>query len=127
MTFFTYDDNEIPDDVVVVLEASAALEISEFDLFELAYRQWYGKNAAREFIEKVYSGYMFGNLVPPWVRQFCREVVDLYEQNRLKPEDYGIELPVYNETMARKGLRYTFFIALYMVALHLFAYLVTLD
>ena len=127
MTFFTYDDDEIPDDVIVVLETSSVLDIAEFEIFKLSYSHWYGKEAPPELIERIYSAYMFNSAVPPWVRQFCREVLSRERQGALDRRAFGIPDEPFVESRYRRGMRMTFFMVLYLIAIHLLAYLVTLD
>lgn len=64
-----------PDDTRLVLDAAAALEVQEYDLFVLAYRWWFGQEAPRQSLERTFVAYMFHHVVPPWVRQFAREVL----------------------------------------------------
>lgn len=59
----------------VVAEASARLDLSEFDLFGQAYRWWFGRAPAAELLERVFAAYMFRGDVPPWVRHYAREVL----------------------------------------------------
>ena len=90
MTFFTLDDHEIPEDTRDVLAASAALQITEFRLFELAHERWFGQPAGAEEVEAAFTPYMFHHRVPHWVRQFAREVRDADRAGRLVPADFGV-------------------------------------
>ena len=58
-----------------VIAAALALEVSEFDVFRLAYRRWHGADADTAWIERVFVGYLFGQRVPPWVRHYCRDAL----------------------------------------------------
>ncbi len=58
-----------------VLEAAAALEIKEFDLFALAHRWWFGRPLDRQALERVFAAYMFAGAVPPWARHYAREIL----------------------------------------------------
>lgn len=80
-----------PPDVIAVVEASSLLAISEFRLFELAYRNWYGVEGDVETIEGSFFPYMFQNQVPHFVRAFTRRVGRLERSGRLDPRDFGIE------------------------------------
>ena len=59
----------------VVAEASARLDLGEFDLFGQAYRWWFGRAPAAEQLERAFAAYMFHGTVPPWVRHYAREVL----------------------------------------------------
>ena len=76
-----------------VLEAAAALEVKEFDLFALAHRWWFGRGADARVLERVFAAYMFGGAVPPWARHYAREI--LRELGSAAPDltRFGLERP----------------------------------
>ncbi len=59
----------------VVAEASARLDLGEFDLFGQAYRRWFGRAPAAGLLEQAFAAYMFHGRVPPWVRHYARGVL----------------------------------------------------
>jgi hypothetical protein len=65
----------VPADVQAVLDTAAVLDITEFEVFQLAHREWYGRPAATRTIERWFAAYMFEAAVPPWVRQFTRRAL----------------------------------------------------
>ena len=69
------EPQQLSDDARGVLDAAYVLRVSEFDLFRLAYRRWYGGDAETKWLEQVFARYMFQQKVPIWVRQFCRDVL----------------------------------------------------
>ncbi len=73
-----------------VMDAAQALRIREFDLFRAAFRQWWGREADTKALERVFVAYMFHQVVPPWVRHFCRQVVEMQRRGRLDPEALGV-------------------------------------
>ena len=77
-------------DIVAVLDASAALEVTEFRLFQLAFRDWYGSAARKEYLERQFAAYMFAKRVPAWVRQFARKILKLQSQGLLDPKTFGV-------------------------------------
>ena len=77
-------------DIVAVLDASAALEVTEFRLFQLAFTDWHGKSAREEFIERQFAAYMFAQRVPNWVRHFARKILDLQARGQLDPKSFGV-------------------------------------
>jgi hypothetical protein len=74
------------------MDAAALLEIREFDLFHLAWRNWSGHVAGDRAIEKHFVDYMFHQRVPPWVRHFCRDVLARAEAGRLDRRAFGLEV-----------------------------------
>jgi hypothetical protein len=80
----------VPADVVAVLDASAALQVTEFRLFELAWREWSGQRPDTARLERCFAAYMFADRVPHWVRNFARQVLELDARGHLDPRSYGI-------------------------------------
>lgn len=80
----------VPADVVAVLDASAALEVTEFRLFELAWREWFGGRPDDTRLEHCFAAYMFADRVPCWVRSFARHILDLEARGNLDPRSFGI-------------------------------------
>lgn len=71
-----------------VLNTAALLETSEFNVFRLAYRSWYGKTISDDEIERFYIPYMFREVVPHWVRSFCRMILKSEKSGELDTRDY---------------------------------------
>ena len=72
---FFFHDEPLPKDALLVLNAVAKLDTTEFKLFELAYIDWYGKACNGQYMEHYFVSYMFESSVPFWVRAFCRKVL----------------------------------------------------
>ncbi|HJO72319.1 MAG: hypothetical protein QF450_08465 [Rhodospirillales bacterium] len=73
-----------------VIDAAQALRIREYDLFRAAFRQWWGREADDKTLERVFVASMFHQVVPPWVRHFCRRVLEMRRQDRLDPVALGV-------------------------------------
>lgn len=105
-------DENLPEDVEAVLDVAAILQIREFDVFQVAYRWFYGRPSNEEQIERHFVLYMFKSVVPHWVRQFTRAALDLNAQGRLDPTEFGIDrLPSATPQSVASGLRYTVILA----------------
>lgn len=85
-----YFNRHVGADAVAILDASSVLEITEFQFFELAFREWYGRKASESQLEKYFAAYMFANRVPAWVRNFARKILKLHALGRLDPKSFGI-------------------------------------
>lgn len=68
--------SQLPADVAGVLKTAALLDTTEYRVFELAYRDWYGNSANATEIERFFTTYMFTEIVPLWVRQFTRKTIE---------------------------------------------------
>lgn len=107
-------DAPLRPDIVDILDTAAVLEISEFRVFEIAYAEWYGRPGPSDLLERSFSNYMYHDLVPAWVRQFTRHVLDLRDAGRLTPETFGIHPETPTPTTVYLGIRYAIWIALAM-------------
>lgn len=112
-----FDEKKIPSDVWHVLRTSAILSVGEFRVFEIAYEDWYGKSGEEKLIEKYFTGYMFNDIVPPWVRHFCKKVLQLESEGTLNPADYGIVREAASQAQINKGLEAIMWIVAAMIIL----------
>ena len=112
---------DIPADVMEVLETSNVLAVSEFRVFSLAYRFWYGREADERTLERHFTPYMFSDLVPVWVRSFTHRILALERRGRLEPEEFGIETPRGSPSLVRRGIVYSFIVATAVIGLILLA------
>jgi hypothetical protein len=101
-----FDEKKMPADVAVVLEAAALLEVTEFELFRIAYRRWFGADIRDRELERFYLPYMFGSQGPPWARPLTRTVSAEAEAEALDPRSYGIMPRPLSMDMYNRGLRY---------------------
>lgn len=106
-----FDEKKIPSDVADVLEAAALLEVTEFELFRIAYRRWFGADIRDRDLERHYLPYMFKSQVPPWVRQLSRTVIAEADADTLDPRSYGVLPRPLTMDMYQRGLRYFLWIA----------------
>lgn len=86
-----FGEEHLSDDVYLVIRASSDLDIAEFELFVKAYEKWFGTEAKEERVEKYYLGYMFCGQVPPWVREYCRQVAASAQRHQLDPVNFGVK------------------------------------
>lgn len=83
-------NRHLPPDVAAVLDAAAALEVTEFRFFELAWRAWFGRPPEEQRLERSFAAYMFAFRVPHWVRHFSRRILDLDARGCLDPASFGV-------------------------------------
>jgi len=111
-----FDENLAPD-VDSVLNATALLDITEWDFFNLAYHRWYGGPAESTAMEPIFAAYMFKNIVPPWVRHFARLVELRYRQGNLDRDALGVHRQPGSREMVSRGVRHGVFIVAVLAAL----------
>ena len=114
-----FDERNIPNDVWSVLRAAAVLNVAEFRVFEIAYKEWYGEAGEEKMIETYFTGYMFNDIVPPWVRHFCKKVLQRDSEGTLDPVEFGIVREVATRQQINKGLEASMYIVGAMIVLFL--------
>ncbi len=71
----------------VVISAANILQVGEFQLLQLAFRQWHGKDLPEALISQLFTGYMLYNEVPHWARHYARNVLEKAERGELNDAD----------------------------------------
>lgn len=67
--------------------AANHLEVGEFQVLQLAYREWHGKDLPEEIVDRLFYDYMVGGEVPHWARHFARQINRLGDSGRLDGND----------------------------------------
>ena len=114
-------DEHLAPDVDSVLNATALLDITEWDFFNLAYDRWHGGPAEQAVMEPIFAAYMFNDVVPLWARHFARLVERLYRRGVLDRRALGVERLPSSRRMVTRGVRYSVFIAAAIIVLIVFA------
>ena len=112
-----FDEKKIPEDVWLVLEATSLLGVAEFRLFEIAYKDWFGEDGDEKTIERYFTPYMFGEVVPVWVRHLSQRVIKLDREDALRPRDFGVYPKIATREDLRKGLDFAAWLVVSMVVL----------
>ena len=115
-------DPDISPDVARVLNVAALLDTTEFKVFSMSYRHWFGRSASEADIERFFTDYMFKEIVPLWVRQFTRQVEDKARRGRVDASDYGLTHPPATPRMIFLGKLYTAGLVLVFLVLLAFAW-----
>lgn len=53
-----------------------SLEVSEFDVFRMAYAAWYGEQPTMQQIENHFDDYLASGVLPFYVRHYCRQFIN---------------------------------------------------
>lgn len=70
----------------LVCSAANVLQIGEFQLLQLAYADWFGRDLPEALVDRLFASYMLRNEVPPWARHFARAILAQDEAGRLDPD-----------------------------------------
>lgn len=106
-----FDEKYMNREVLDVLEAAARLDITEFELFRIAYERWFGHGIADADLERLYLPYMFKDQVPAWVRHYVREVLEGTE-GAFDPADFGVRPRPLSMDLYQRGLRLSLWVIL---------------
>ncbi len=68
---------------LVVISAANQLQVGEFQLLQLAYRDWYDKDLPEAMVARLFKSYMLKDEVPPWARHYARRILELWESGEL--------------------------------------------
>jgi len=117
-----YFDEDIDPELWDLLEASALLQVTEFKVFELAYKDWFGTMPRPYIIEPHFNNYMFNRIIPVWVKHFCRRVVEMGREGTLDPRAFGVYPRQPSRRMMRIGQVYTALLLMAFLVLVLMAY-----
>ncbi|NIR30659.1 MAG: hypothetical protein GWN84_15375 [Gammaproteobacteria bacterium] len=113
-------DENLPPDIEDVLQAAAVLDVTEYELFHLAYLRWHGERADEQLLERRFAAYMFRRVVPVWVRHFARLVHSQDARGELDPSALGVTRLPRTREMVRRGTRFGVAIVTTMTALFIF-------
>ena len=67
---------DTPADLDTLMLTREALDVSEFEVFRMAYAEWYGEKAPPSRLEKQFDDYLSSGALPFYVRHYCRHFVD---------------------------------------------------
>jgi hypothetical protein len=72
---------------MIVSSAANILQVGEFQLLQLAYREWFGEDLPEAMVSQVFTAYMLRNEVPHWARHYARLILMREEQGSLAEND----------------------------------------
>jgi len=67
----------------VVAAAANILQVGEFQLLQLAYHNWHGKDMPPDQSDAMFDAYMLQGVVPVWARHYARFIISGSETGRL--------------------------------------------
>jgi len=83
-TLLRPDEEELQNpEKTAVVRAANILQIGEFQLLQLSYREWHGEDLPIERVDQLFQLYMLSDEVPHWARHYSRQILRLSEQGRL--------------------------------------------
>ena len=98
-----WDDNPKKEEI---LFAANLLEIGEFQLLQLAYKEWYNEELPERLIHSIFRDYTIRSIIPGWARHYARTIAHLDRTNQLNPLDpkYHVYDREFGKPIGGKGL-----------------------
>ena len=112
-----------------IIHAANLIQIGEFQLIQLAYKDWYNEELHENKINNIFNEYMLTGIIPIWVTEYAQTIIKLEKANVL---DYCNEkYHVYDHEFGKnisdekqrksRGIFYTILIGFVFVASHYLA------
>ena len=121
-----WDDNPKRSEII---SAANLIQVGEFQLIQLAYKAWYKEDLPEDKVDKIFSEYMYRNIVPIWVSYYARDITKLDNANVLN--SYSKKYHIYDHEFGekiidenqrkRRGWQYTFIILIVFIIIHFIA------
>ena len=112
-----------------IIHAANLIQIGEFQLIQLAYKDWYNEELHENKINNIFNEYMLTGIIPIWVTEYAQTIIKLEKANVL--DYYNEKYHVYdhefgkhisNEKQRRsRGIFYTILIGFVFVVSHYLA------
>ena len=85
-TLLRPDHDEHPESAEAA-RAANLIQVGEFQLMQLAYFNWFGKDMPESDARPLFHTYMLHHRVPHWVRHYARQILALDKTNQLDGND----------------------------------------
>jgi len=70
-----------------VARAANHLQVGEFQLLQLAYREWHDQDLPIALVDRLFNAYMLHDEVPHWARHYARQINRLADEGRIHDQD----------------------------------------
>jgi hypothetical protein len=71
----------------IILSAANLLQVGEFQLLQLAYRDWFARDLNEDAANRLFSAYMLQNQVPFWARHYARRLLEREDKGLIDEND----------------------------------------
>jgi len=101
---------------------ATVLQISEYELFRLAYLKWFDHPISESRLDSLFKEYLATSDVPYWVNDFARKAHEKFLAGELNYKDYGIKRRVCDRRTKIKGW---IIISLLLILLSIYSYVIS--
>jgi len=85
-TLLRPDQEEDPERTLVA-RAANVLQVGEFQLLQLAYRDWFGQELPAALCDQLFQAYMLRDEIPSWARYYARRIIEFEERGLIDCND----------------------------------------
>ena len=93
----------VDDETKLIGFIASVLQISEYELFRIAYLKWFDHTISDKRLESLFKEYLATGDAPYWVNDFARKAHEKFKAGELNYRDYGIRRRVCNRRTKIKG------------------------
>ena len=112
-----------------IIQAANLIQIGEFQLIQLAYKDWFKQDLPENKINIIFNEYMITGIVPIWVTYYAKDIIKLDKANIL--DSYNKKYHIYdnefgdyihdNKQRKNRGIFYTIIIGFVFFTSHYMA------
>jgi len=98
----------------LIIEAANLLQVGEFQLIQLAYKDWYKEELPENKINNIFNEYMLTDIIPIWVTAYANDILKLekvgvLDENKKKYHVYDNEFGEFISDEKHRRKRGTFY------------------
>lgn len=93
----------VDDETKLIGFIAAVLQISEYELFRIAYLKWFDHPITETRLDFLFKDYLAHGEAPYWVNDFARKAHEKFKAGELNYKDYGIKRRVCDRRTKIKG------------------------
>ena len=112
----------VDDETKLVGFAASVLQISEYELFSIAYQNWFNHPLSENRLDTMFKDYLASGDPPYWVNDFSRKVHEKFKAGELNYKDYGIKRRYCDRRTRITGWM---IIAFLLILMAIYSYLIT--
>jgi hypothetical protein len=106
----------VDDETKLIGFIAAVLQISEYELFRIAYLKWFDHAISDKRLDTLFKEYLETGEAPFWVNDFARKAHEKFKAGELNYRDYGIRRRVCNRRTKIKGWIIITFLLIFLSA-----------
>jgi hypothetical protein len=112
----------VDDETKLIGFIAGVLQISEYELFRIAYLKWYDHPISETRLDFLFKGYLATSDAPYWVNDFARKAHEKFLAGELNYKDYGITRRVCDRRTKIKGW---IIISFLLILMSLYSYVIS--